>query len=61
MQGDGHKGKENTSYSAWLPGRPLACRCLSGRIEAEACSLVVGAAAWLARVVHPRTLGTLSE
>jgi hypothetical protein len=57
----GAQGKENTSYSAWLLGCPFVRRCLSGRIEAEACGLVVGALAWLVMAVHLETLGVPSE
>jgi hypothetical protein len=55
MQGEGYKGKENTSYSAWSLGRPFARRCLSGRIEVELCRFVMGAAVW------PETLGAPSD
>jgi hypothetical protein len=61
MQGEGHRGKENMSYSVWLLGRPFARCCPSGRIEVEACHLVVGAAAWSGGAVHPGTLGAPSE
>jgi hypothetical protein len=61
MQGDGHKGKVNTSYSVWSLGRPVVRRCPSGRIEVELCCLVAGAAAWPGGAVHPETLGASSE
>jgi hypothetical protein len=61
MQGEGHKGKGNMSYSVWSMGRPVVRRCPSGRIEAELCRLVVGVAAWPGGAVHPGTLGASSE
>jgi hypothetical protein len=48
-------------YSAWSLGGPIARRCPLGRIEAELCCLVVGAAAWSGEAVHPGTLGASSE
>jgi hypothetical protein len=49
------------SYSVWSLGRPVVRCCPSGRIEAELCRLVMGAAAWPGGAVHPRTLGASSE
>jgi hypothetical protein len=61
MQGEGHKEKADASYSVWSLGHPVVCRCLSGRIEAEPGRLLVGAAAWSGKAVHPGTLGGSSE
>jgi hypothetical protein len=61
MQGEGYKGKENTSYSIWSLGSPIARRCPSGHIEVELCRLVVEAGAWPGGVVCTSTLGAPSE
>jgi hypothetical protein len=61
MQGEGHKGKENTSYSVWSLGRPFARRCPSGHIEVVLCCFVMGAVAWPGGAVHSGMLGAPSE
>jgi hypothetical protein len=61
MQGEGHKGKGNMSYSVWLLGRTVVRRYPLERIEAELCRLVVGAAVCPGRAVQPETLGASSE
>jgi hypothetical protein len=61
MQGEGHKGKGNMSYSVWSLGRPVVRRCPSEHIEAELCRLVEGAAAWPGGAVHLGTLDASSE
>jgi hypothetical protein len=57
MQGEGYKGKENTSYSVWSLGCLFARRCPSGRIEVELRSLVMEVTAWPGGAVRTGTPG----
>jgi hypothetical protein len=60
-QGEGHKRKGETKYSAWSLGCPVVRRCPSGRKEAELCYLVMGVTAWTGKAVHLGSLGDSSK